>query len=292
MMLDTGLKDKVAIITGANNPYGIGAGIAKALAVQGVKVFLHYFREVEPPTQEADNSEQGEAFYYSQKSKTADEILATIRETGVEAEAWEADLSIPENIPMLFDNAEAAFGKVDILVNNAAYWEADTFIPVADDLVNKFVEAWTDAPNLITATSFDRVFAVNTRAISLMMVEFTKRHTQRKSNWGRIINISTDGAYSFPSEVSYGASKLAMEGYSRSAANEFGQYGITVNIVSPGAIQTGWLTPDLEEEIAASYPMRRIGYPEDIADAVVFFASEQARWVTGQTLNVGGGNKM
>lgn len=292
-MIDTELKDRVAIVTGANNQYGIGAEIAKALAAQGVKIFLHYFRCGDgKQSLSDDNDTQGEAFYYAQRTKTADDVLGAIRQIGGQAEAWEVNLSDPDNISQLFDKAEAAFGQVDILVNNAAHWEADTFLPSTEDLVNKAVEAWTSAPGRITASSFDRAFAVNTRAIALMMAEFVRRHTRRESTWGRIINISTDGAYCFPSEISYGASKLAMEGYTRSAAQEFGQFGITVNVISPGAIQTGWLTPEMEKEIASSYPMKRIGQPKDIADAVVFFASEQARWITGQRIYVGGGHAM
>ena len=292
-MIDTGLKGKVAIVTGANNPYGIGAGIAKALATQGVKVFLHYLRCGDSKQSSLGDSDvRGEAFYNAQRAKTADEVLSEMRKIGGQGEAWEVDLSEPDNIPQLFDKAEAAFGQVDILVNNAAHWEADTFLPSAEDLVNKMVEAWTSAPGRITASSFDRVFAVNTRGIALMMAEFVRRHIERGGTWGRIINISTDGAYCFPSEISYGASKLAMEGYTRSAAQEFGQFGITVNVISPGAIQTGWLTPEMEAGIASSYPMRRVGKPEDIADAVVFFASEQARWITGQRIYVGGGHAM
>jgi len=92
--------------------------------------------------------------------------------------------------------------------------------------------------------------------------------------------------------VSYGASKHAAESFTRSAAVELGPYGITVNAISPGAVQTGWMTPELERDIAAGYPLRRIGQPEDIADAAVFLASNQAGWITGQILNVGGGNRM
>ncbi|MCP4357178.1 MAG: SDR family oxidoreductase [Chloroflexi bacterium] len=290
-MLDTKLKDKVAIVTGANNPYGIGAGIAKALAAQGVHLFIHYFRE-SGDTAVPDNHERGETFYNAQRAKDAENVLTAVRQFGVKAEAWEVDLADTDAIPKLFDRAEASFGQVDILVNNAAYWEADTFLSSAEVLVNKVVEMWTAAPPLITQTSFDRIFAVNTRAIALLMAEFTRRHNGRYGNWGRIINISTDGAYVFPSEITYGASKLAMEGYTRSAAQEFGQFGITVNTVSPGPVQTGWLTPQMEQQITASIPMQRVGQPEDIADAVVFFASEQARWITGQRLSVGGGNGM
>jgi 3-oxoacyl-[acyl-carrier protein] reductase len=92
--------------------------------------------------------------------------------------------------------------------------------------------------------------------------------------------------------VSYWASKHARESYSRAAAAELGPYGITVNIVSPGPIQTGWIPPKLEARITPGMPLRRVGQPEDIGDAIVFFASEQARWITGQLLYVGGGNRM
>ncbi len=92
--------------------------------------------------------------------------------------------------------------------------------------------------------------------------------------------------------MSYGASKHALESYSRSAARELGQYGITVNIVSPGPIQTGYITAELEKRLLPRIPLGRVGQPADVADVVVFLASEQARWVTGQKLYVGGGHAM
>jgi 3-oxoacyl-[acyl-carrier protein] reductase len=125
-----------------------------------------------------------------------------------------------------------------------------------------------------------------------MMAEYAKRHIEHHAQWGRIINITTDGAHCHPSQVSYGASKFAIESYTRSAATELGPYGITVNVISPGAVQTGWMPSGLVNEIAAKYPLRRIGQPEDIAKAVIFFASDQAEWITGQVLQVGGGNRM
>jgi len=185
---------------------------------------------------------------------------------------------------------EDIFGHVDILVNNAAHWEPTTFIPSEDD---KFASQWLkNEIATVTAESHDRTFAVNARATSMMMAEFARRHIARKSTDGRIINISTDAAYCFPSEATYGASKLAMESYSRSAASELGQYGITVNIVSPGPIQTGYITSEMEEQINKDTPLRRVGYPDDVADVVVFLASQQARWLTGQKLYVGGGHRM
>ena len=83
-----------------------------------------------------------------------------------------------------------------------------------------------------------------------------------------------------------------MESYSRAAASELGRYGITVNIISPGPIQTGYIAPELEQRLNLEIPLGRVGQPEDVADVVVFLASEQARWLTGQLLFVGGGHRM
>ncbi len=105
-MIDAKLEGRVAIVTGANNPYGIGAGIAKALATQGVKIFLHYFRCGDGKQWSSGDSDmQGEAFYNAQRAKTADEVLGEIDRIGGQAEAWEADLSDPDSIPQLFNRA-------------------------------------------------------------------------------------------------------------------------------------------------------------------------------------------
>ena len=281
-MIDPGVEGKVVLITGANNPYGIGAGIARAFAAQGARIFLHYFRQPGKP---------GQSFYHEQQTKSADEVLAEIRRLGAEAGASEADLADAAAIPALFDGAER-LGPVDILVNNAAHWEADTFVPADAELQNKLVELWSNRPATIRAQSFDRLFAVNARAPALLIAEFVRRHIARSARWGRIVNVSTAGAERFPSEISYGASKYALESYTRSAAMELGRFGINVNVVSLGPVQTGWITPELEREILPTIPVGRVGTPEDVADVVLFLASEQARWVTGQKIYVGGGHGM
>jgi 3-oxoacyl-[acyl-carrier protein] reductase len=294
-VIDPQLTDKVVLITGANNPHGIGAGIARAFAAQGAKVFLHYFRPTGLPPrhkESGDDFSPGMPFYYAQQTKSADEVVAAFHDLGVAAHAWECDLSDATLIPSLFDQAERSLGPVEILINNAACWEGDTFLPPGTELANKLVELWTDRPASVTAAAFDRVFAVNTRAVALMMTEFAHRHIQRRARRGRIVNVSTAGAQCFPSEVSYGASKLALESYTRSAAAELGKFGITVNVVSLGPVQTGWITPELERETLPTIPLGRIGSPEDVADVVVFLSSEQARWVTGQRIYVGGGHGM
>jgi 3-oxoacyl-[acyl-carrier protein] reductase len=214
-----------------------------------------------------------------------------IKEMGGECFSWESDLSDPKNIPEMFDLAEENLGKVSIVVNNAAFDNPDTFIPKKELEKNPvFADEYFMHP--LTSDSFDEHFAVNSRGVALMIAEYAKRHIEQKLNWGRIINITTDGSRCHASNVSYGASKYATESYTRSAAVELGPYGITVNVISPGAVQTGWMTKDLEKTLSESYPLRRIGKPEDISKAIIFFASEQADWITGQVLYVGGGNRM
>ncbi|UCC39792.1 MAG: SDR family oxidoreductase [Candidatus Aminicenantes bacterium] len=294
-MINTKLKDKVALVTGAN--HGIGAASALALAKEGAKVFIGYFRL--SPSEYGEISEEeaekatipGRAYYYKILTKTADEVIDTIKAIGGTCYAHETDLSDYKNIPKLFDQAEEKIGDVDILINNAAHCKLDTFIPQSE-LKKKSLFLDEYPMKTITANTHDEHFAVNTRGVALMMEEYTHRFISRKAKWGRIINISTDGAYAHPSAISYGASKFAIESYSRAAAVELGPYGVTVNVISPGAVQTGYLTPENEKELAKSYPLRRLGRPEDIANAVIFFASEQADWITGQVFQVGGGNRM
>jgi len=295
-MIDPGLRNKVALVTGGNNPQGIGAAIARALASYGAPVFIHYYRTiVELPDKQHGPSkarEPGLRFFFEQQRKTAEEVVASIRELGGKAESLEGDLREPENVNRLFEEAEKAFGQVDILVNNAAEYLPDTFLP--SNASGEDLNLWEGGPTLSTidTNSHDRHFAVNSRAVALLTAQFARRIIERKTNWGRIVNISADCAWGCPKEISYRASKYALESYSRSAAAELGPYGITVNVVSPGPVQSGYITPEMEATLVREIPVRRVGRPDDIANAVVFFASEHAGWITGQVLFVHGGHRM
>jgi 3-oxoacyl-[acyl-carrier protein] reductase len=292
-MIDPALANRTVVVTGANNPFGIGAGAAKAFAAQGARVFLHYFRRSPAPAGPDDPAAMGPAFYEAQQGKRPDELVGMIESAGGRAYAWEADLSDPAAAVTLFDEAERVLGPVDVLVNNAAHSTHDTFVPAGAAVRNTRAELATGRrPGAVTAESIDRHFAVNTRAVALLTSEFARRHVARNARRGRIVNVSTAGAYVFPSEVSYGASKLAMEAFTRSAAAELGQFDITVNTVSLGPVQTGWIPPALEAALLPTIPLGRIGSPDDVADVIVFLASEQARWVSGQTIFVGGGHGM
>lgn len=282
------------IVTGAN--HGIGAAIAIAFAREGAKVLITYLRQ--PPELYGETKESveeattpGRSYYCREIGKSADWVAEKISSLGAECMTSEADLSEPDNIPKLFDRVEDAWGRIDIIVNNAAFDKPDTFL--SEKALEKdpvFAEEYF--LKALSADTHDAHFHVNSRAVALMMAEFAKRHIASDGQWGRIINITTDGARCHASNVSYGASKFAIESYTRSAATELGPYGITVNVVSPGAVQTGWMQAEMEKELAETYPLRRIGQPEDIAKAVLFFASDQAEWITGQVLQVGGGNRM
>lgn len=294
-MADTGLKGKVVVVTGAN--HGIGAATAVAFAREGADVFLTYMRlspdkhgAIGPRAVKTDG-EPGPDEYYRILGQDAEAVITSVRALKGRCQARETDLSDPGNIPGLMDEAQEAFGKIDVLVNNAAYDRPDSFLPSAE-LPVRGVFGGDYSLRTVSAASHDEHFAVNSRAAALLMTEFARRHIARKASWGRIINISTDGASGHGWNASYGASKYAVESYARAAAAELGPYGITVNTVSPGAVQTGWLTKEAAEALAKTYPLPRIGKPEDIASAIIFFASRQADWITGQVLYVGGGNRM
>ena len=287
-MINTGLQDKVVFVTGAN--HGIGAATARAFAAQGARVFIAYYRE--PCRYSEDELARareagvgGPLLYQAMQQQSGEAVAREIGAQGGTAVTHAADLVDPGNIPRLFDLCEAELGPVNVLVNNHTYCVPETFDPA-------LVTEEGFGIHLVSAAEIDAHFAVNARAYALMMAEYVKRYLSRGARWGRIVNLSTDAAHAHDANVSYAASKHAIESYSRSAAAELGKYGITVNIVAPGPIQTGYLRSDQEAEIAAGTPLRRVGRPEDVADVIVFLASEQAHWLTGQLLYVGGGWRM
>ena len=254
-MIDPRLRDRVAVITGTDNALGIGAAIARALARQDARLLL-----VNPPG-------------------SSDHLTPALRADGRTAHAITADLADPDAPARIYDEAETLLGPVEILVANAAHNQPDTFTSAR-------------GARPISAAGLDAHHAVNTRAPALLMAEHHRRHQRRRADWGRIITLSTDAADGAPGEVSYWATKNALESLSRSAAAEFGPAGITVNIIAPGPVQTGWISRENSSRFAELSPLGRVGHPDDIADIAVFLASHQARWLTGQTLYAGGGKRM
>ena len=270
-MIDTGLKDKVAIITGANNPQGIGATTALAFAREGAKVVLVYKR-VQRPFDPEKMDKNGVDRYYGANAGNADVVEGMLKEIGADYLILESDISNEEAVKEIYAKTLEKYGRVDVLVNNAATDDENGF-----DTIEK-----------ITPHVIDDTFGVNVRG-SLLMIKEMVNH---RGDYGRIINLSTDAAQVFAGQITYGASKATLEALTRSIAMEVAPYGITVNCVAPGPTQTGWIDEEFEKVVVPLIPMGKLIQPEDIAETILFLASKQARMLTGQVIKVSGGHAL
>lgn len=270
-MIDYGLKNRVVLITGANNPQGIGAATAFAFAREGAKVVLVY-KKIIRPFDESKTDRNGADRYFAANAGNADVVESRLREMGADYMILESDISDEDAVKGIYRAVLERYGRIDILVNNAADGDMDGI-----DTIEK-----------ITQAVIDDTFAVNVRGSILMIREFIKHH----GDYGRIINFSTDSSQVFAGQITYGASKATLEALTRSIALETAQYGITVNCVAPGPTQTGWIDEELEKAVIPLIPMGELIRPEDIAETILFLASEQARMLTGQVIKVSGGHAL
>ena len=270
-MIDYGLKDRVVIVTGANNPWGIGATTALAFAREGAKVVLIY-KKLFRPFDETKTDVNGVDRYFQANAGDASAVEERLREMGVDYLVLESDISNEESVKEIYAAVMEKYGRVDVLVNNAADGDMEGI----------------DTIESITQSVIDDTFAVNVRGSILMMREFI----QHRGDYGRIISLSTDAAQVFAGQITYGASKATMEALTRAIALEVAQYGITVNCVAPGPTQTGWIDEELEKACLPIIPMGKLIQPEDIAETILFLASAQARMITGQVIKVSGGKAL
>ena len=224
------LTNHVAIVTGAN--HGIGAATARILSECGARVLVTYLR-----LDDTDDPGMPEAYSQS-RSSDAEHVIAHIQEKGGLATAVEADLADPETPRRLFDIAEAELGPVDILINNASGWLADTFTARTRDRYGRLLLQ-------VSSETFERQFSVDARGAAAMIAEFARRHAERGATWGRILSLASGGPDGFPGEVSYGAAKAALENFTMSAAFELAHLGITANVVHPPVTDTGWVTEEV-----------------------------------------------
>jgi len=265
------LTDHVAIVTGAN--HGIGAATATSLADCGAKVLISYLRVSDPADSAVPEN------YRRNRAGTADRTLESIEAAGGYAASLEADLGDPQTPERLFDFAESMFGSVDILINNATGWVADTFLESDRDGYGRQLIH-------VSAETHDRQFSVDARGGSLMISEFARRHLKRSASWGRIISLTSGGESGFPGEVSYGAAKAALESYTMSAAFELAPFGVTANIVHPPVTDTGWVTDTIRKQVMQSRDLFHIAAPEEAADVITYLCSNEARLISGNRLRL------
>lgn len=260
-----------AIVTGAN--HGIGAATAEALAARGCAVLCTYLRIDDAPDPGTPQA------YRDHRARNAEAVIAGIRRLGGEALAVEADLSDPAVPARLFDVAAEQLGPVDILVNNATGWLADTFAAQQTDRHGRSLQP-------VTSASWEQQFRVDAMGAALMISQFALRHIARGADWGRIIGLTSGGGLGFPEEVSYGAAKAAQTNYTMSAALELAPYGITANVVHPPVTDTGWVTDAVRAAIADSRELVHIAKPAEVAAVIAYLASDDAELITGNVITL------
>jgi 3-oxoacyl-[acyl-carrier protein] reductase len=263
------LAGRVAIVTGAN--HGIGAAVAVELARGGADVLVTYLRNTNPASGDVP------AAYTEQRAADAASVVVAVEALGRRAVAVEADLSDATVIPQLFDRAETDLGAVDIIVNNASGWVADTFAPVASDRLGRDLQP-------ISADTIDRILAVDARAAALMIGEFSHRLAARDGSWGRIVGLTSGGADGFPEEVTYGAAKAAQVNYTMSAATELADLGVTANIVYPPVTDTGWVTDAVRDFVAGSRTHTHVATPQQVAEVIAWLCTDAAALVSGNVI--------
>lgn len=246
------LSGKVAVVTGASK--GIGAEIARALAAEGAAVVVNYA-----------SSRSG-----------ADKVVADVQAAGGKAVAVQADVSKEADIVRLFAETKKAFGRVDVLVNNAGIYE---FGPL----------------DTITAENFYKQYNLNVLGLLLTTKEAAKHIGE---TGGSIINVgSVVGKAAFPNSAVYSSTKAAVDSITRVLGAELGARRIRVNSLNPGMVETEGTTSagithgesDLRKLVEATTPLGRIGQVDDIAPVAVFLASDDSKWLTGETIYVSGG---
>ncbi|HEX8981939.1 MAG TPA: 3-oxoacyl-ACP reductase FabG [Ktedonobacterales bacterium] len=247
------LTGRVALVTGAGR--GIGAATAKRLAADGARVAL------------ADLDIEG-----------CQRVVEEIKAAGSDAVAVRCDVSKNDDAQAAVDTAVKTFGQLDILVNNAGI--------LRDNLIFKMSE-----------DDWDLVMGVHLKGAFLCTRAAQKHMVERK--YGRIVNLSSTSALGNRGQVNYSAAKAGMQGFTRTLAIELGPFGITANAVAPGFIDTDMTrataqrlgaTPEqFQEAVKGSIPLRRVGQPSEVASVIAFLASDDASYVSGQTIYIAGG---
>lgn len=245
------LENKVVLITGGSR--GIGKAIVERCVDEGAKV----------------------AFTYLSSAEKANALISELAKNGGEAKAFQSNAAEFDSAQKLVDEVVAAFGTIDVLVNNAGITKDNLLMRMTEEM-------WDDV--------------INTNLKSIFNLTKAVQRTMLKARSGSIINMSSVvGVSGNAGQANYAASKAGIIGFSKSIAQELGSRNIRCNVIAPGFIETemtGKLDEKVVEEWRASIPLKRGGNPEDVANAVVFLGSDLSSYITGQTLQVCGGMLM
>jgi 3-oxoacyl-[acyl-carrier protein] reductase len=244
------LQGKIAVVTGASK--GIGAGIARALGAAGAAVVVNYASD----------------------KAGAEKAVADIKAKGGKAVAVQGDVSKSADVKHLFDETRKAFGKLDVLVNNAGVFK---FFPLEET----------------AEAEFHRQFNINVLGTLLSTQEALNHFGP---DGGSVINVSSVASLAaIPNSSIYSATKGAVDAIGRVLGAELGARKIRVNTIAPGGVETegvhaiGIIGSDMEKQMVASTPLGRLGQPDDIAKVAVFLASDDSAWLTGERITASGG---
>jgi 3-oxoacyl-[acyl-carrier protein] reductase len=253
------LINKIAIVTGASRAKGIGTEICRELAREGADIFFTHWSKYDRLMD----------YFNEDDFKWSKHLMEEIRSLGVRCESMELDLSQPDAPRKLLDEVQNKLGSPSILVNNATHSVDVDFRSIDADML-------------------DAHYNVNIRGTCLLTGEFARLIEGKHG--GRIINmVSGQDKSPEPGNLAYVATKGAVSTFTKSVAIELAPLKITVNAVDPGPTNTGWMSSELKEELLPKFPMGRLGEPRDAAKLVIFLASEESEWITGQIIHSDGG---
>lgn len=263
----TRLQGKIAIVTGASRPGGIGAAICRALANEGASLFFThlYDYDIEMNSNDADEH-------------WPDVFAEELRQLGVQAAHMKLDLTVLGSASSLLDEVQKTIGLPTILINNATYSVNADFRQLSESLI-------------------DAHCAVNIRGTFMLCAEFarmleaeTNARSSKSLLGGRIINLTSgQGKGPIPGNLAYAATKGAVSVFTESLAAELAPLHITVNAVDPGPTDSGWMSEEVKNSLLPQFPMGRIGLPEDAARLITFLASDDSQWITGEIIASRGG---
>ncbi|MGN7228221.1 SDR family oxidoreductase [Priestia megaterium] len=253
------LINKIAIVTGASRAKGIGTEICRELAREGADIFFTHWSKYDRLMD----------YFNEDDFKWSKHLMEEIRSLGVRCESMELDLSQPDAPRKLLDEVQNKLGSPSILVNNATHSVDVDFRSIDADML-------------------DAHYNVNIRGTCLLTVEFARLIEGKHG--GRIINmVSGQDKSPEPGNLAYVATKGAVSTFTKSVAIELAPLKITVNAVDTGPTNTGWMSSELKKELLPKFPMGRLGEPRDAAKLVIFLASEESEWITGQIIHSDGG---